>query len=343
MATQSALYKAPFGPGGASEITVPLAEKLLDVPVDLIRTALDLELGEGTVIADRVGETPCVFLAGLHRAERVIAVRLMRLATSTGLHTADLAARAAGRTIGYRPPALLDQPGMREAITTTTPGEKIGGAIEQLGEFFVPIPGLNKLRFARNAPTILRMGAGALREGLDIGLKTAAQTGSPEEALRGAETGAIFGAAGPLLDWPVSKVGQAFRRSAEKEYAQVLAPGTKADKYVTAKKLLTPAGQDLLDRQPREDRLVPLASALGQEPCQGRAAGQAAVPPGEGQVDGLPGFAGGARNGARPGAGPTPRPRVVGVGPGEDLFHGQGQAVDGHGVDSPWGERVRSY
>ena len=32
-----------------------------------------------TVVADRVGETPCVFLAGLHRAERTIAERLTRL------------------------------------------------------------------------------------------------------------------------------------------------------------------------------------------------------------------------------------------------------------------------
>src|SRR5579872_5325833 len=52
---------------------VPLAEKLLEVSQRLIRTALDLEVEEGTVIADRVGETPCVFLAGLHRAERTIA------------------------------------------------------------------------------------------------------------------------------------------------------------------------------------------------------------------------------------------------------------------------------
>ena len=58
---------------------VPLAEKLLEVPVELVRTALDLELAEGTVIADSVGETRCVFLAGLHRAERTIAERLMRL------------------------------------------------------------------------------------------------------------------------------------------------------------------------------------------------------------------------------------------------------------------------
>ena len=46
-------------------------------------TALDLELTEGSVIADSVGETPCVFLAGLHRAERVIADRVMRLADGT--------------------------------------------------------------------------------------------------------------------------------------------------------------------------------------------------------------------------------------------------------------------
>jgi exodeoxyribonuclease V alpha subunit len=59
---------------------VPLAEKLLEVPQDLIRTALDLELQEGTVVADRVGETPCVLLAGLHRAERTIAERLIHLA-----------------------------------------------------------------------------------------------------------------------------------------------------------------------------------------------------------------------------------------------------------------------
>ena len=56
---------------------VPLAEKLLDVP------QLELELQEGTVIADRVGETPCVFLAGLYRAERTIADRLVQLARGT--------------------------------------------------------------------------------------------------------------------------------------------------------------------------------------------------------------------------------------------------------------------
>jgi exodeoxyribonuclease V alpha subunit len=60
-----------------------LAEKLLEAPGELIRTALDLELTEGSVIADQVGETPCVFLAGLHRAERTIAERLTWLAAGT--------------------------------------------------------------------------------------------------------------------------------------------------------------------------------------------------------------------------------------------------------------------
>src|SRR5580704_1067416 len=50
------------------------------VPGQLIQTALDLELAERTVIADTVGETVCIFLAGLYRAEQVIAERILRLA-----------------------------------------------------------------------------------------------------------------------------------------------------------------------------------------------------------------------------------------------------------------------
>ena len=65
--------------GLPTEELIPLAEKLLEVPPELIRTALALELSDGTVIADHVGETPCVFLAGLYQAERLIADRLVRL------------------------------------------------------------------------------------------------------------------------------------------------------------------------------------------------------------------------------------------------------------------------
>jgi exodeoxyribonuclease V alpha subunit len=62
---------------------MPLAENLLEVPLELVRTALDLELADGTVVNDSVGETPCTFLAALYRAERAIAERLMRLANGT--------------------------------------------------------------------------------------------------------------------------------------------------------------------------------------------------------------------------------------------------------------------
>jgi exodeoxyribonuclease V alpha subunit len=69
--------------GLPTEELMPLSEKLLEVPQELVRTALDLELQEGMVVADRVAETPCVFLAGLYRAERTIAERLTGLANGT--------------------------------------------------------------------------------------------------------------------------------------------------------------------------------------------------------------------------------------------------------------------
>src|ERR1700746_3221758 len=62
---------------------IPLAESLLEVPAELVHAALDLERADGTVIADGVGGTQCTFLAGLYRAERAIAERLLRLAAGT--------------------------------------------------------------------------------------------------------------------------------------------------------------------------------------------------------------------------------------------------------------------
>ena len=59
----------------------PLAAGLLEVPDDLIRSALDLELSDGAVVADTVEDTPCIFLGGLYRAERAIAGRLLEIAS----------------------------------------------------------------------------------------------------------------------------------------------------------------------------------------------------------------------------------------------------------------------
>jgi exodeoxyribonuclease V alpha subunit len=62
---------------------IPLAQKLLEVPPDLVETALALELQDGTVIADSLEERRCIFLAALYRAEREIAEKLKELASGT--------------------------------------------------------------------------------------------------------------------------------------------------------------------------------------------------------------------------------------------------------------------
>jgi len=57
-----------------------LADKLLNVSSELIEAALMLELAAGDVVADTLERRRCVFLAGLYRAEQVIAERLRLLA-----------------------------------------------------------------------------------------------------------------------------------------------------------------------------------------------------------------------------------------------------------------------
>src|SRR6201997_2261053 len=59
---------------------ISLAQTLLEVPAELVETALGLELGEGAVIADDLEGRRCLFLTGLYRAEREIAEKLKALA-----------------------------------------------------------------------------------------------------------------------------------------------------------------------------------------------------------------------------------------------------------------------
>ena len=56
-----------------------LAAELLEIPPEIVDAALDLELSDGEVVADTVEDRPCVFLAGLYRAEQSIAERLVGL------------------------------------------------------------------------------------------------------------------------------------------------------------------------------------------------------------------------------------------------------------------------
>ncbi len=62
------------------EDLIAQTRELLEVPAELVDTALALELEDGSVIADDVESRRCVFLAGLYRAEREIAVKLRVLA-----------------------------------------------------------------------------------------------------------------------------------------------------------------------------------------------------------------------------------------------------------------------
>src|SRR5713101_5220449 len=57
------------------------ANKLLDIPADILADALGMELQERVVVADRIADRECIFLAHLWQAERLIANRLRELAT----------------------------------------------------------------------------------------------------------------------------------------------------------------------------------------------------------------------------------------------------------------------
>lgn len=69
--------------GLPTERLVGLAHRLLDVAPDLIRVAIALELRGADVVADTITDETCLFLKGLHGAERGIADRLLNLTFGT--------------------------------------------------------------------------------------------------------------------------------------------------------------------------------------------------------------------------------------------------------------------
>jgi exodeoxyribonuclease V alpha subunit len=105
---------------GAGHCGLPVEEltaqtaALIAVAPALIETALALEIDAGEVIADRLGDQRCVFLAGLYRAEQGIAERLRALAAGAPPWPAIDAGRAIpwveGRT------GLSLAPSQREAF-----------------------------------------------------------------------------------------------------------------------------------------------------------------------------------------------------------------------------------
>jgi len=66
--------------GLPAEELISHTQTLLEVPAELVETALGHELDAGAVIADDLEGHRCVFLAGLYRAERDLAEKLKALA-----------------------------------------------------------------------------------------------------------------------------------------------------------------------------------------------------------------------------------------------------------------------
>lgn len=60
-------------------ISLVMAEKLLEILVAILEEAIRLELNDGIVVADTMGDRDCIFLRKLWEAERVIANRLTLL------------------------------------------------------------------------------------------------------------------------------------------------------------------------------------------------------------------------------------------------------------------------
>jgi exodeoxyribonuclease V alpha subunit len=66
--------------GLPEEELLPAAEKLLEIPTEILRDALHQELQDEIVVADTIDDRRCIFLGHLWNAEKIIAERLKALA-----------------------------------------------------------------------------------------------------------------------------------------------------------------------------------------------------------------------------------------------------------------------
>ncbi len=65
------------------ETLCKLSQELLDLPQDVVQSALDAELLNKTVSANTIADTECIFLTGLYLAEQSIADHIRRIQTRT--------------------------------------------------------------------------------------------------------------------------------------------------------------------------------------------------------------------------------------------------------------------
>ncbi len=132
----------------------------------------------------------------------------------------------------------------KQAIAPINAAQKAGFASEQIGEFFIPMGAVAETAktaeaatLATKLPKIVRAGmnlAGraALEGGAAAGV-TAAQGGDTQAVKENALLGAGGSVASKALEVIGSKLAPVLKTSAEKGYAQALAPTTKANKEIT--------------------------------------------------------------------------------------------------------------
>lgn len=114
-------------------------------------------------------------------------------------------------------------------LKPNNPAQSAGKATENIAEYFVPIPGLSEIKVGAGAGKLAKFGMSALRSGVDVGVKTAAQTGSAKEGGEAAALGGPLGAGAEALTNPVSRMLKEWGLG---QYARILHPLGRNSKEV---------------------------------------------------------------------------------------------------------------
>src|SRR5919199_2314617 len=134
-----------------------LTSELLEVGPALVEAALELELATGDVVRDSIGEEDCVFLGGLHGAERSIAERLKALASGAPPWSSIDAEKAipwveerTGLTLAENQRAAVEL-ALRSKVLVITGGPGVGKTT--LVNSILKILSAKRVRLALCAPT----------------------------------------------------------------------------------------------------------------------------------------------------------------------------------------------
>ncbi|AIA55462.1 RecD-like DNA helicase YrrC [Acidithiobacillus caldus ATCC 51756] len=139
------------------EALIPLAEKLLEVSTTAIESAIQEELLDGAIVADRVQDAECVFLASLYRNEQGIAELLHQLRTGSAPWAGIAADAAIGWVQNRLGIALAESQQsairmvLREKVALITGGPGVGKTT--LVNAILHILDAKRLRIALAAPT----------------------------------------------------------------------------------------------------------------------------------------------------------------------------------------------